>query len=50
MIIYFDDGSHAVCDKVEIIGDRIYWDECRYADANSVVTIESCEEGGYTDD
>ena len=39
MVIHFKDGSHAECSKVEIIGSVIYWDDCRYYDANEVEEI-----------
>ena len=39
MTIYFKDGSHAECSEYEIIDGVIYWDGCRYYDANEVEAI-----------
>ena len=39
MIIKFYDGSYAECSKFEIVGDKIYWDDYRYAPMEDVEEI-----------
>ena len=40
MTIHFYDGGYADCSEIEVIGDQIYWDGCRYFPLVDVEWIE----------
>lgn len=40
MVIHFIDGSYAECYEIEVVGNDIYWDGCRYWPVCEVSWIE----------
>ena len=50
MVIHFCDGGYAECYEIDIVGDNIYWDGCRYFPLCDVEWIEDDDGSDVTQD